>query len=148
MEDEGNKLIELGKMKPAISEGPTRRKPSRRINACCGACCVLLILGIVVLVILAFTLLKPKDPKIDVEDVTLQSFEFNLLLNIPPTLTVNATLELVIFIHNSNRVSLKYSDTTSHMFYRDVEVGSIHIPSGYVVARSDSPRVLLSQPIG
>ncbi|MCO5577374.1 hypothetical protein L7F22_031206 [Adiantum nelumboides] len=139
MEFEGRKLLELGKMKRPtsiiVSDGPvsSRRKASFCRTTCCGACCVVLVLIIVMaLIILAWTLLKPKDPKIDVEHVTLDSFVFKLLLNIPPTLTMNATLGLVICIRNPNRVSLKYTDTTSHMLYRDVKVGSIPIPSGHV----------------
>lgn len=141
MGDESSSNIELGKTKPSasdeawIDDPPSVRRKHRRLTICCGACCAIFLLILVIVIILAFTLFKPKNPNVDVENVTLENFKFNIALNIPPTLTVNVTLGLVISLHNPNRISFTYTNSTSHIFYRDVEVGLIPVPAGRVGGR-------------
>eukprot|EP00250_Pteridium_aquilinum_P007761 c17417_g2_i1 orf=2-631(-) len=133
------KLVELSKARPpgSIEEARVEPQSFRRKHTCltcCGACCIILILIVVVIIILAFTLFKAKNPKIHVDNITLENFKFKLLLNIPPTLSLNVTLGLNISLENPNKVSLKYTNSTSHMFYRGLEVGLVPIPPGHVTA--------------
>lgn len=112
----------------------TSRRRKRRCLTCCGACCLVLILIVVVLVILAFTFFKAKDPIIHVDSVTLESFKGSIVLNIPPTISLNVTLGLVVSVTNPNKVGFKYTNSTTHMLYRGVEVGLVSIPPGQVSA--------------
>lgn len=112
----------------------TSRRRRRRCLTCCGACCLVLILIVVVLVILAFTFFKAKDPKIHVESITLESFKGSIVLNIPPTISLNVTLGLVVSVTNPNKVGFKYTNSTAYLFYRGLEVGLVPIPPGEVSA--------------
>eukprot|EP00250_Pteridium_aquilinum_P031584 c4387_g1_i1 orf=454-1074(-) len=111
-----------------------KRQQRRTCLTCCGVCTILLILIVVILVILAFTVFKPKQPKMRVDNITLEDFQADVVLNIPPSIKLNVTLGLVVSVTNPNKVGFKYYNSTTHMFYRDVEVGLVPIPSGQLDA--------------
>lgn len=83
---------------------------------------------------MAFTVFKVKKPQIHVENISLESFNGNISLNIPPTFTLNVTLGLVVSITNPNKVGFKYTNSTAHLFYRGVDVGLVPIPPGQIGA--------------
>ncbi|KAH7295121.1 hypothetical protein KP509_27G033100 [Ceratopteris richardii] len=110
--------------------------PFHRRRPCLCCCAVFLslvvIIGIIIL-ILAFTVFKPKKPTITVESLDLKGFSVGLdRSNLIPTPTVNITLALVVSLRNPNKASVKYAESTSIAYYYEDEVASVPIPAGYV----------------
>ena len=95
-------------------------------------CGILLIIAIV-LITLGLTIFRPKDPKIGVENITLEELRGDIgILSLPPTIHLNVTLGLLVSIRNPNPVGFRYTESTCHMFYRGLEVGLIPIPPGAI----------------
>ncbi|KAH7293047.1 hypothetical protein KP509_28G009400 [Ceratopteris richardii] len=111
----------------------------RRPYACCCLVCAsfIVIIGIVIL-ILAFTVFKAKKAQIVVDSVTVESIQTTLPQPslVPAVPSVNLTLAAVISVYNPNRVSMKYSDSTSTAYYYDKEVATVPVPAGHVGSKS------------
>ncbi|KAI5073021.1 hypothetical protein GOP47_0011034 [Adiantum capillus-veneris] len=109
----------------------------RRKAAIAGGCCVCLVvlLGLVIL-ILAFTVFKAREPVISVEQVELGSLALpSSGLNISD-LHLNLSLNVGVSVYNPNHASFRYSNSTSYMFYRQLAVGQASIPAGKIGARA------------
>ncbi|KAH7281005.1 hypothetical protein KP509_36G025000 [Ceratopteris richardii] len=87
-----------------------------------------------VLIILAFTVFKIKKPQIHLERVTVQDFEAQVILNLPPSVSLNVTLALAVSVHNPNKAAFRYGNTSAFIFYRGVQVGAMPIPAGRLAA--------------
>ncbi|ERM93766.1 hypothetical protein AMTRI_Chr02g217310 [Amborella trichopoda] len=114
----------------------------RPLKICCGVTFLLILLLGITLVILYFTLLKPKQPKVEARAVTLENIEFGLF----PVVNLNVTLGLVLLIRNPNVASFKFSNSTAFAYYRGVEVAQSPVPEGRIAARGShmvSTRVVI-----
>ncbi|MCO5582509.1 hypothetical protein L7F22_036406 [Adiantum nelumboides] len=111
-----------------------KRRRRRRCLACCGCCGIVLLLIVLVFVILAFTVFKPKKPQLHVDRITIEDFDSKINLNLPPSVSLNITLGLLVSVTNPNKASFRYNNSTASVFYRDVLVGTVPIPSGYMGA--------------
>eukprot|EP01018_Ginkgo_biloba_P013239 Gb_05442 [translate_table: standard] len=136
---DGRKDEEKMASRPLQVEGPDKddalyfqRRRRRRI-ICCGVFVAVLVLIIVVFVILAVTLSKPKDPKITVNSVKLEHFDFKFDT---PRMTVdlNVSLHLDLSIKNPNKASFKFGNSTTYLYYRGTTVGEALIPAGKISA--------------
>ncbi|TXG47089.1 hypothetical protein EZV62_026383 [Acer yangbiense] len=114
----------------------------RSIKCCCSGglrlcICVtsiLFIILLVVFIILFLTLLKPKEPKIVTQSVTLENFN---LVGLWPAVKIqlNVTLGMVLTINNRNYGGFKYQDGVAYVNYHGVLVAEAPIENGSIPAR-------------
>ncbi|XP_031261954.1 uncharacterized protein LOC116120156 [Pistacia vera] len=104
----------------------------KRRNICIGLG-VTLILLIVLMVILAFTVFKAKDPVITVDAVALDDLKVRLDMA-RVTVNLNLTVSVNLTVENPNKVGMKYKDSAALLIYRGEEVGEVPIPAGKVSA--------------
>ncbi len=95
-------------------------------------CGVLILLVVLILVILALTVFKPRDPDIMVNKVTLQNL--NVTFDLPTSLMpqVNLQIMLNISVHNPNKATFKYTNSTSVLYYHNLTVGQAPISAGRI----------------
>ncbi|XP_044503110.1 uncharacterized protein LOC123223799 [Mangifera indica] len=122
-------------------EAKKRRFVSRKWRNICICLGFALILLTVLMVILAFTVFKSKDPVITVDSVALNNLNVRLdvtrvAVNLNLTVFVNLTVE------NPNKVGMKYKDSVAVLTCRGEQVGEIPIPAGEVSA-DETVRMLL-----
>ncbi|XVF65700.1 hypothetical protein PTKIN_Ptkin09bG0270300 [Pterospermum kingtungense] len=113
-----------------------KRRRKRR-NICFGMMGVLIFIVILIL-ILAFTVFKPKDPIITTNSVFLSNLRFSVDLA-RLRVFLNATLDVDLSIKNPNKVGLKYTDSAAQLNYRGQQVGEAPIPAGNISADETVP---------
>ncbi|GAV91399.1 LEA_2 domain-containing protein, partial [Cephalotus follicularis] len=101
-------------------------------NICIGLSGAIVVIAIVI-VILALTVFKKKDPITTVNSVTLQdldvSFDISRL-----KVYVNLTLDFNLSVKNPNKVSFKYTNSSAFLYYRGQIVGEVPIPADQMSA--------------
>ncbi|KAF3653958.1 hypothetical protein FXO38_15387 [Capsicum annuum] len=108
-----------------------RRRRCVKCFACCGVTTV--IVGIVIL-ILALTVFKAKDPKIRMNSIRFEGLSFlTRSSNLQPNL--NITVVADISIKNPNSVSFKFRAATAGVSYSDRVIAEALIPRGSARAR-------------
>lgn len=115
--------------------GFLHRRRKRRMLWCCGSTVALLLLLLIVCLILAFTVLKPRDPRLTVNSVSLDQFEFNFDATLLK-LDLNVSLDLNLSIKNPNKASFKFSNSTTLLYYRGTNVGEARVPADKIGADS------------
>ncbi|XVF65720.1 hypothetical protein PTKIN_Ptkin09bG0272200 [Pterospermum kingtungense] len=113
-----------------------KRRRKRR-NICFGMMGVLIFIVILIL-ILAFTVFKPKHPIITTNSVSLSNLRFSVDLA-RLRVFLNATLDVDLWIRNPNKVGLKYTDSSAQLNYRGQQVGEAPIPAGKISADETVP---------
>lgn len=103
------------------------------LKICCGVTAILLITFIVVMVILYFTILKPKNPEITSQPVVLEHFELMVL----PALKLNVSLGIVVTVNNRNYGGFEYQNSTAYVTYRGDVVAEAPIQSDTIPARRE-----------
>ncbi|KAI3740952.1 hypothetical protein L2E82_31427 [Cichorium intybus] len=106
-------------------------KSRRPWKICCAVTTVLLIIIIVTAFTLYFTLLKPKQPKITTQKVTLESF----IINAFDTTDANVTLGVTVTVKNPNYGGFKYGNSTAYVSYRGDVVAEAPIMEDFIPAR-------------
>ncbi|XP_062186036.1 uncharacterized protein LOC133889579 [Phragmites australis] len=111
-----------------------QRLRKRRCLLCCCGCCAtsVVILGIVILV-LALTVFKVKDPILTMNRVTLEGVDGGLGTQQHPV-SVNATLNADISIKNPNVASFRFERSETDFYYAGETVGVAYAPDGEVGA--------------
>lgn len=104
-----------------------RRRKKRRI-ICCGSTVALLLLLVIVFVILAFTVFKARDPKVTVNSVALDHFEFKFDAS-QLKLDLNVSLDLNLSIKNPNKASFKFGNSTTELLYHGTNIGEAKVPA-------------------
>lgn len=105
-----------------------QRPPSGRTNlASCIVATIFLIFVAIVILILFFTLFKPKDPKISVNSIQLPSFSLS-------NATVNFTFSQYVSVTNPNRAVFSHYDSTLQLLYSGSQVGFMFVPAGKIGA--------------
>lgn len=112
-----------------VERAPFHRR--RPWVCCCGVALCLILIIVIIIIILAFTVFKAKDAEITLNNIELQDFQVNLL---PPS--VNVTLSVVASVHNPNRASIKYTNSSAMVYYYDDEVAVVPIPAGVIGSRT------------
>ncbi|POO01881.1 Late embryogenesis abundant protein [Trema orientale] len=114
---------------PISSSASTRR---RGLLICCGVTALILIVAASIIVTLAFTVFKPKEPEITARPAGLENIEYSL----SPNVTVNVTVDMIITIDNGkNYGSFKFKNTTAYVNYRGDVVAQVPIKHSLVPAR-------------
>lgn len=108
-------------------------KIKKALKIGCGITAILLIILLVVGIILYFTILKPKDPKVTIQSVTLESIRFEPF----PAFHLNITIGLILTIHNRNYGSFKYDSSRAYVTYRDDPAAEAPIEADTIPARKD-----------
>ncbi|XP_043695795.1 uncharacterized protein LOC122646324 [Telopea speciosissima] len=111
----------------------------RKRNRSCAArsaliCLLILIILFITILILAFTVFKPKDPTTEILSTTVDGIlpqvqfpQFKVELNI--------TLNLQILVHNTNQASFKHgTDATALVYYHGTQVAVAEILPGTIPA--------------
>ncbi|CAA6665944.1 unnamed protein product [Spirodela intermedia] len=110
-----------------------RKKPSRRRRCaiCCCVCCgvSVVILGIVIL-ILALTIFKVKDPVLTLNSVAFSGVDVSLFSQSGRQVPVNATMNADISIKNPNAASFRFRNSTTVFYHDGKEVGVAYAPNG------------------
>ncbi|CAJ1813615.1 unnamed protein product [Sphenostylis stenocarpa] len=102
-----------------------------------GAVLLLLIVLVIVAIILAFTLFKTKDPKIQLVSATLEGIAPRVTF---PAIDIqlNVTLDLKVQVENRNRASFKHEGGKSVLLYKGKEVGQTEIYPGLIPSRGSA----------
>ena len=103
------------------------------LKICCGVTAILLITFIVVMVILYFTILKPKNPEITSQPVVLEHFELMVL----PALKLNVSLGIVVTVTNRNYGGFEYQNSTAYVTYRGDVVAEAPIQADTIPTRRE-----------
>ncbi|CAM0954455.1 unnamed protein product [Alopecurus aequalis] len=108
----------------------------RRCLLCCGGCCVLtvVIVGLLIL-ILALTVFKVKDPRLTMNSVSLTALSTGAGSGIADPVATNATFTADVSIKNPNAVAFKFSQSATEVFYRGQTVSVAYVPDGSIGAR-------------
>ncbi|KAI5059703.1 hypothetical protein GOP47_0026022 [Adiantum capillus-veneris] len=122
-------MVELNNVEQAVPAPFHRRRPW---TCCCLIFFFLIVLIAIIIVILAFTVFKPKKAEVSVEKVELLNFKSSLGGGLIPTPSINITLAVDLSLHNPNKASFKYSNSTAMVYYYDDEVAVVTIPAGAI----------------
>ncbi|KAL5231628.1 hypothetical protein ABZP36_030404 [Zizania latifolia] len=108
----------------------------RRVLCCCG-CCVttLVVIGIVILV-LAVTVFRVKDPRITMNGVWLTALSTGLGGGgvTGTTVATNATLTADVSVKNPNIAALRFSRSATDVYYKGQTISVAYVPAGKVGA--------------
>ncbi|EEF43908.1 uncharacterized protein LOC112534765 [Ricinus communis] len=107
-----------------------KRRSYRGLKICCGITAILTVIIAVVLVILYFTVFKPKEPNVITRSVALENIKVAW-----PQLFLNITLGVGVIIDNKNYGGFKYSNSTAYVSYRGNVIGEAPVPADTVPAR-------------
>lgn len=107
------------------------RNSRRTLKICCGVTTIILVTLVVVAVVLFFTVLKPKDPKITAQPVSLEGFKLEIL----PVFGLNLTLGILVTADNRNYGSFKHEATAAYVSYRGNVVAESPIEADTIPAR-------------
>ncbi|XP_052181946.1 uncharacterized protein LOC127794739 [Diospyros lotus] len=105
------------------------KKPRRALKICCSVSAILLIAFLVAAVVLFLTILKPKQPRIVTNEVTLEYIKW------VPLFDVNVTLGVKVTIDNRNYASYKYENSSARVSYRGNFVAEAPIQADKIPAR-------------
>ncbi|XP_042028479.1 uncharacterized protein LOC121775466 [Salvia splendens] len=96
----------------------------------CGIVTIVVIVSFIVTVlILWFALLKPKNPKITMQQVTLKHLSFGF------DFEINVTLGMLVTVNNPNHASFRYENTTAFVSYRGSPVAEAPVQEDTIPAR-------------
>jgi hypothetical protein len=108
----------------------------RQCVLCCCGCCVLtvVILGFIIL-ILALTVFKVKDPRFTMNSVYLTALGTGAGTGLADPVAVNATFTADVSIKNPNIASFHFSQSATEVYYREQTISVAYMPEGRLGAR-------------
>lgn len=83
------------------------------------------------MVILYFTILKPKNPEITSQPVVLEHFELMVI----PAIKLNVSLGIVVTVNNRNYGGFEYQNSTAYVTHRGDVVAEAPIQADTIPAR-------------
>lgn len=98
----------------------------------CGSAILVVILLVTVMVVLFFTVFKPKDPDIILQSVKLERFKLEF-----PTLGLNISLGVVVTVENHNHGSFTYQNSTAYVYHRGTLVAEAPLHEDTIPSRHD-----------
>lgn len=133
--------MEVEKQNPPEGQEASRHRRRKRWSTCCGATVVALIGVILLVVILAFTVFKPKRPVTTVDTVGLKNLAVSIdVLRL--RLEINLTLNVGLSVKNPNKVGFRYKNSSAMLNYRGKLVGEAPIPADKISAGETKPMSL------
>lgn len=116
----------------ALSEHLKFHHSRRKYIKICGVFAAIILIFFVVIISLTFTIFQIRDPKIKMNSVTIQRFEF---ANGTLRKDVNVSLLADVSVKNPNIAAFRFSNTTTEIYYGGVLVGKGMFPQGVAEAR-------------
>ncbi|XP_057977246.1 uncharacterized protein LOC131164232 [Malania oleifera] len=109
-------------------------RPGGRRSRCLATTSVVVVVVLVaVILILGFTVFKPKHPISTVDSVSLKNLEVSM--GIPKfRVFLNVVIDADLTVNNPNRVKFRYAGGTALLLYRNDVVGVAPIPAGEIPA--------------
>lgn len=117
---------------PSAEESKKKRNRKRCLQCCGCTTVVLAILGVIILVLM-LTVFKVKDPKVNLNYVTIRGLESVNPLNLVPN--TNLTLIADVSVKNPNAAAFKFKNATTSIYYEDVLIGEARNPQGNAKAQ-------------
>ncbi|KAL6618900.1 hypothetical protein ACP70R_034039 [Stipagrostis hirtigluma subsp. patula] len=107
----------------------------RRCVLCCGGCCVttVVVVGLLILV-LALTVFKVKEPRLGINAVWLTAISAGPGSGAGSPVAANATLTADVSLKNPNAASFRFSQSETDVYYRGQTVSVAYAPAGSVGA--------------
>jgi hypothetical protein len=107
----------------------------RRCVLCCGGCCVttVVVIGVLILV-LALTVFKIKDPRLNINKVWLTDISVATGSGVANPVSFNATLLADLSIKNPNAAAMKFAQSETDVSYKGQTVSVAYAPAGSVGA--------------
>lgn len=108
---------------------------------CCGCCGALVVILGVIILVLALTLFKVKDPRLTMNSIHIDTLNFgsrdvNDPTNLADQISFNATLRADISLKNPNIASFKFDKSTTTFYYQGETVGVAYAPDGSIGSHS------------
>ncbi|KAL8088897.1 hypothetical protein AgCh_038602 [Apium graveolens] len=110
-----------------------KRRLRRRCTKCCGCTSAVIAIVGVILLVLFLTVFKVKDPKINLNYVTIRGLQGVNPLNLVPN--TNLTIIADVSVKNPNIASFKFKNATTDIYYENVLIGEAQIPEGNAKAK-------------
>ncbi|KAF5772478.1 putative Late embryogenesis abundant protein [Helianthus annuus] len=109
-----------------------KHKGFRNRTICCGIITAVILIISVVMLVLGFTVLHVKNPKINMNSVTIIGLD---RVNITDLSNVNLTVVADVSVKNPNVAAFKFEKSNSSLLYHGKVVGVADIPVGIAKAR-------------
>ena len=106
-------------------EGKTRRR-----KMICVVIMGVIVVITIVLVILGLTVFKARDPKVQINTISLETFSIEAN-------SLNMSLVLDVTVHNPNREGFRHSECLTRLFYYGDPVGQATIPAGNIKSKGN-----------
>lgn len=118
-------------------EGKDKRAKRRRLIRICVAIVVLIAVLFAVVLVLALTVFKPKNPRMEIVSAAVSGVSPRVSL---PAVRVelNVTLDLKILVRNRNYASFRHGTGASELLYRGSRVGEAELLPGDIPARGST----------
>ncbi|XP_068652872.1 late embryogenesis abundant protein At1g64065-like [Aristolochia californica] len=108
---------------------PGKRLRRRRCILCCSCCVSTILLLAILVLVLAFTVFKVKDPQIKMNSVYFDR------LSLDTSSGLNLAVTADISVKNPNAASFKFGNSSTLLSYRGETVGEAKSPAGKARAR-------------
>lgn len=123
--------VETGEAGPATAKRPSSLLQGPRNWRCvvlCGGCCsaVVAVIGLIMLV-LALTVFKVKDPVLTLNNMYIDNLQVSLSTPNHP-ISINATLIADMSIKNPNKAALQFDSSATKFYYMGETVGVGYAP--------------------
>lgn len=110
-----------------------------KFRLCCGLGVGFVFLVGILFIILFFTVFKARDPIIWINGVRLADLNITYGTFIPH---VQLKLDMNLTVHNPNRADYKYSNSSTIVFYQQIQVGHADIPAGQLGAGKTKTQIV------
>ncbi|GLJ12734.1 hypothetical protein SUGI_0196840 [Cryptomeria japonica] len=123
---------------PSAFDAPRPPKRRRWLCGCCISCGVFVVALAIVILVLALTIFKTKDPRITLNSIAFGDFSTGVDVG-ALTVHVNLTLIADMSIKNPNKAaSFKHGNSTTVMLYNRETAGEATLPAGKIKADGTS----------
>nr|XP_043613998.1 late embryogenesis abundant protein At1g64065-like [Erigeron canadensis] len=109
-----------------------QRAGFRKCTLCCGIITAMILIIAVVMLVLGFTIFHVKNPKINMNSVTIMGLD---RVNLTSQLLGNLTVVADVSVKNTNVAAFKFEKSNASLVYHDMVVGVADIPKGVAKAR-------------
>ncbi|CAK7356457.1 unnamed protein product [Dovyalis caffra] len=100
------------------------------------SCGPLNVIAIGVAALVVIFILKPQEPRFSLEKIKVNSYKLSAYSN--STLFISSVVSLILNAQNHNKVGIKYSPSSLHIFHQGIPIGLIRVPQFYQAAHSDN----------
>jgi hypothetical protein len=110
------------------------RKRRRCVLCCCGCCVTTVVVIGVIILVLALTVFKVKEPRMTMNNVWLTAISAGPGSGIAAPVAANATFTADVSIKNSNAAAFRFSRTETDVYHAGQTVSVAYAPAGRVGA--------------